>query len=98
MIKIVKNIREYIISKGGQILFGKQLTDLEIENGKIKAVIYNKTYTNFEKTNNLSKKTEERIETDSVILAIGHSARDTFKKLYEIGVEMQPKNFAIGDK
>ena len=76
---IVKNIREYIISKGGQVLFNEQVTDFEIEDGKIKAVICSK-----------------RIETDSVILAIGHSARDTFKKLYELGVEIQPKNFAVG--
>ena len=77
--KIVKNIREYIISKGGKVLFNEQVTDFEIEDGKIKAV-----------------KCSKRIETDTVILAIGHSARDTFKKLYELGVEIQPKNFAIG--
>jgi len=76
---IVKNIREYIISKGGQVLFNEQVTDFEIEKGKIKAVICSK-----------------KIETDSVILAIGHSARDTFKKLYELGVDIQPKNFAVG--
>ena len=76
---IVKNIREYIISKGGQVIFNEQVTDFEIEEGKIKAV-----------------KCSKRIETDSVILAIGHSARDTFKKLYELGVEIQPKNFAVG--
>ena len=78
--KIVKNIREYIILKGGKVLFNTKVTDLEIENGKIKAVICPNT----------------RIETDAVILAIGHSARDTFKKLYELGVEIQPKNFAVG--
>lgn len=76
---IVKNIREYIISQGGQVLFNEQVTDFEIENCKIKAVQCSK-----------------RIETDSVILAIGHSARDTFKRLYELGVEIQPKNFAVG--
>ena len=77
--KIVKNIREYIISKGGQVFFNEQVTDFEIEDKKIKAV-----------------KCSKRIETDAVILAIGHSARDTFKKIYELGVEVQPKNFAIG--
>ena len=76
---IVKNIREHICSKGGQVLFNEKVTDFEIEDGKIKAV-----------------KCSKRIETDSVILAIGHSARDTFKKLYDLGVEIQPKNFAIG--
>ena len=76
---VVKNIREYIISKGGQVLFNEKVTNFEIEEGKIKAV-----------------KCSKRIETDSVILAIGHSARDTFKKLYDLGVEIQPKNFAVG--
>ena len=60
-------------------MFNEQVTDFEIENGDIKAVICS-----------------QRIETDSVILAIGHSARDTFKKLYELGVNLQPKNFAVG--
>ena len=80
--KIVKNIREYIISKGGKVLFNTKVTDFEIKNGKIKAVICEK----------------DKIETDTVILAIGHSARDTFKKLHELGVQIQPKNFAIGTR
>lgn len=79
--KIVKNIREYISSKGGQVLFNEQVIDFEIEDGKIKAV-----------------KCSKRLETDAVILAIGHSARDTFKKLYKLGVEIQPKNFAVGTR
>ena len=79
LVKIVKNIREYIIENGGQVLFNEQVTDFEVQDGKIKAVICSK-----------------RIETDTVILAIGHSARDTFKKLHELGVEIQPKNFAVG--
>ena len=80
--KIVKNIREYIISKGGQVLFNTKATDFEIKNETIKAVICE----------------NNRIETDAVILAIGHSARDTFKKIYELGVEIQPKNFAVGTR
>ena len=80
--KIVKNIREYIISKGGQVLFNTKAIDFEIKNETIKAVICE----------------NNRIETDAVILAIGHSARDTFKKLYELGVEIQPKNFAVGTR
>ena len=43
-----------------------------------------------------SVKCSKEIETDTVILAIGHSARDTFKMLQEKGVELQPKNFAVG--
>ena len=95
---IVKNIREYIISKGGQVIFNEEVTDFEIEDGKINAVICkNRTNEQAVSDKQLSKN-EKRIETDSVILAIGHSARDTFKKLYEIGVEIQPKNFAVGTR
>lgn len=80
--KVVTNIREYIISKGGEVFFNTQATDFEIKDGNINAVICR----------------ENKIETDTVILAIGHSARDTFKKLYDIGVEIKPKNFAIGTR
>ena len=97
LVKIVKNIREYIIENGGQVLFNKQVTDFEIENGKIKAVICSNTNKDNEKSESGKLlEDEKRIETDSVILAIGHSARDTFKKLYELGVEIEPKNFAVG--
>lgn len=95
--KIVKNIREYIISKGGQVLFNEQVTDFEIEDGKIKAVICkNSREDGLE--NRIGINETMRIETDTVILAIGHSARDTFKRLYELGVEIQPKNFAVGTR
>ena len=81
LVKIVKNIREYILEKGGQIFFEEEVIDFEIKKGQIKSVITNQ---------------KRKIETDSVILAIGHSARDTFKKLNELGVKVAPKNFAVG--
>lgn len=81
LVKIVKNIREYILEKGGQIFFEEEVIDFEIKKGQIKSVITNQ---------------KRKIETDSVILAIGHSARDTFKKLNELGVKIAPKNFAVG--
>lgn len=80
LVNIVKNIREYIISKGGTFLFDTKVTDFVIEDDKIKGVICDK----------------KTINTDTVVLAIGHSARDTFKTLLEKNVNMQPKNFAIG--
>lgn len=67
LVNIVKNIREYIVSKGGIFLFDTKVEDFEINNGKICGVYAN----------------NEKIDTDTVILAIGHSARDTFKKLLE---------------
>ncbi len=79
LIKIVKNIREYIISKGGEILFKEKVTDFKIEEGKIVSVIASKEY-----------------RTDTVILAIGHSSRETIKRLYDLGVIIEPKDFAVG--
>ena len=79
LVNVVKNIREYIKSKGGDVIFGEKVTDFIFENGKLKSVIASKEY-----------------ETDSVILAIGHSSRDTIKKLLEKGVEIKPKDFAVG--
>ena len=88
LVNIVKNIREYIISKGGEFLFNSKVVDFEIVSKNIKAVIY-KDYEN-------AQEIDKKIETDAVILAIGHSARDTFKRLNELGIEIKPKNFAVG--
>lgn len=79
LVKVVKNIREYIKLKGGEVYFNEKVTDFEFKDNRIQAVICSK-----------------RIETDSVILAIGHSSRDTVKQLLDLGVNIQPKNFAIG--
>ncbi len=79
LINILKNMREEIIKLGGTFLFNEKVTDLEIENNEIKAVICNK-----------------KKETDTVILAIGHSSRDTFEKLYNLGINMEAKSFSVG--
>ncbi len=79
LINIVKNMRKYIISKGGEFLFNEKVTDFEFTNGKITAIFCSK-----------------KIETDTVILAIGHSSRDTFLKLYEKGIKMEQKDFSVG--
>ena len=81
LVNIVKNMREYIISKGGKFLFDTQVIDFKYSKSKIEKVILDNG---------------QEIETDTVILAIGHSARDTFKKLLSSGVSMIPKNFAVG--
>lgn len=79
--KIVRNIRNKIIENGGQIYFSSMLTDIIIENNKVKGFIINndKTY-----------------ETDNLVLAIGHSAKETFKLLHEKNVAMENKPFAVG--
>ena len=79
--KVVKNIRQKIIALGGEIFFNSKITDIEISGGKIQAVIVNN---------------DQRIVTDKVFFAIGHSARDTYEMLLNRGVEMESKAFAIG--
>ena len=78
---VVKNIRQKIIELGGKVFFNAQITDVEIKAGKIQAVIVNN---------------EQRYETNSLFLAIGHSSRDTYEMLLNSGVEMEAKAFAIG--
>lgn len=78
---VVRHIRQQIIALGGSFHFETQLTDLEIANGQLQAVILNGT---------------KRIETNHCILAIGHSARDTFEMLNERGILMEQKPFSIG--
>ena len=78
---VVKNIRNKITDLGGEIRFESKLTKIGISGGVV----------NYAEVNGDSK-----IETDNVILAIGHSARDTFEMLNDIGVKMERKPFAAG--
>lgn len=80
LVDVIKNMREYIISQGGEFLFNTKVTDFKIENGKIKGVYLESNF----------------INTDTVVLAIGHSARETFYKLYEKGFNLERKNFSVG--
>ena len=81
LIKVVKNMREEIIRLGGTVNFESQITDIVIENNTIKKVIVNGS---------------NEIVTDTLILAVGHSARDTFEMLYGKNISMQAKSFAVG--
>lgn len=82
--EIVKNIREKIIDLGGEVRFETCLTGIVCEEGKIKAI----------KVSASGK--EETINTSILALAIGHSARDTYKALYDCGLKMEQKPFAAG--
>lgn len=89
---VVKNIRLEIERLGGEVRFGVRLDSLNIKNtgnGDSKKLESINVTDRF-----LGK--AEVIECDRLILAIGHSARDTFLSLNESGVMMQPKSFAIG--
>lgn len=78
---IVKRMREAIISYGGEVRFSTQVTDVLIEKGSLKKICLNDT---------------EWIDTQAVVLAVGHSARDTFEMLHKHQVPMEAKPFAVG--
>ncbi|MCI7420341.1 MAG: FAD-binding protein [Alphaproteobacteria bacterium] len=81
---VVKNIRQKILSLGGEYRFNSQLTGLVIKKDKLTAV----------KITN-EKETYE-LPANKLFLAIGHSARDTFEMLYNSGVHMEQKPFSVG--
>ncbi|MBI3777644.1 MAG: NAD(P)/FAD-dependent oxidoreductase [Gammaproteobacteria bacterium] len=81
LVKVVENLREKIIGLGGEIRFESHVTDIVIENGAVHGV---------------ALANGESIAADHVILALGHSARDTFEMLHRRGVHIEPKPFSIG--
>lgn len=84
LVNVVKSIREEIISLGGEVLFTHRLIDVNVKNNRISSVMA-------ETPNGIKE-----LECDRLILAIGHSARDTFLMLKNKGFAMEPKPFAIG--
>lgn len=80
LINVIVNMRDYLVNKGCEFKFDTCVNDFIIENNKLIGV---------------RSKTKEYY-SDSIVLAIGHSARDTFEKLYEYKIPMEAKNFAVG--
>ena len=87
---VVKNMREYIRTQGGQVLFNTRLEDLCIKNGRVEEVTLKKLNADMVCSN------LDKIPVSAVVLAIGHSARDTFEMLLKRGVPMRQKDFAVG--
>jgi uncharacterized protein len=81
LVKMVENLRAKIESLGGEIRFQSRVEDLVIEQGKLRGLIL---------------ATGERLAADHVVLAVGHSARDTFQMLHRRGVYIEAKPFSIG--
>ena len=78
---VIVNIRNKIISMGGKFLFNIKLTNINITNNRITSIEVNN---------------KDIIPCNIIVLAIGHSARDTFYMLHEKGLNMKNKNFAVG--
>lgn len=81
---VVKTMREYVISQGGEVLFRTRLEDVGIENGRVVSATVKRFNADTVGTN--SKFREEIIPVSAVVLAVGHSARDTFEKLLARGI------------
>ena len=81
LLTVVQNLRRQVISLGGEVRFNTQVTNILSENGKVTG---------------LQLQDGTTLSCDRVILAIGHSARDTFEMLHEKGIPMESKPFAMG--
>ena len=81
LLEVVQNIRRRIIALGGEVRFNTQVTGLCTENGQLTG---------------LKTADGEIIPCETAVLAIGHSARDTFEMLDGMGIPMEPKPFAMG--
>lgn len=80
----VKNIRKKIIALGGDVLFDSVLTGIQINDNRVTGIKY------------IHNGVEDELYTDALVLAIGHSARDTFKMIYDLKVPMEAKPFSVG--
>lgn len=82
--KSVVGIRNDIISLGGEVMFNTLFQGYRLENGKLYSIV-------------VETETEQKeIRCDKLILAIGHSSRDTFRALDRLGIMMEPKPFSVG--
>ena len=90
LVKVVENLREQIIALGGEIRFEQRVTDLLIEEDKGGRHLRGLTVLN------QATGQSTALRADHVILALGHSSRDTFAMLFERGVQMQAKAFSVG--
>lgn len=79
--KVIKNIREKIIKMGGEFRYNTLFTNFDTKDGQLTSIELNY---------------KEKIPCDVLVLATGHSSRDTFKMLYENKITMTPKPFAVG--
>jgi hypothetical protein len=81
LVGMVEKMRETIIGLGGEIRFQSKVEDIEVENNQVQAVVL---------------ASGERIATNHLVLAVGHSARDTFEMIHQRGIYIEAKPFSIG--
>lgn len=81
LVDVIRNMRKKIIKMGGEFRYSSLLTDIKIEDNKLSGIVINN---------------KEHIDCEVLVLAIGHSARDTFSMLLSKNIEMEAKPFAVG--
>lgn len=81
LVKMIEEMRGNIIELGGEIRFQQKVTDFDIKDGQICGITIND---------------HEKLVTDHVVLAVGHSARDTFQLIYDKGIYVEAKPFSVG--
>jgi uncharacterized protein len=77
---IVQKLRSWIEEAGGTVLFNSRLQEIEVKQGQVRAICCN----------------DKWIPCESLVLAVGHSARDVYAMLMDCGAKLEPKNFAVG--
>ncbi len=82
--QVVKNLREQIVSLGGEVRFSTKLTAVHMQDGQLRAVTL------------VHDGVPERVDCAALVLAIGQGARDTYRYLFDSGFAMAPKPFAVG--
>jgi uncharacterized FAD-dependent dehydrogenase len=90
LVKVVENLREHIISLGGEIRFEQRVTDIETDDGPDGRRIVGLQVLD------LATDRSHALAARHVVLALGHSARDTFTMLHRHGMAMQAKPFSLG--
>ena len=86
LVKVVEHMREQIIALGGEVRFEQRVGDVLIEHGQVRGL----------SVQNLNDNTQYDLRADHVVLALGHSSRDTVAMLHDRGVFMEAKPFSIG--
>ena len=81
LVGMVEEMRQNIIELGGEIRFQSRVDDIEIKDGQVQAVVL---------------QNGERIATHHLVIAVGHSARDTFEMIHKRGIYIEAKPFSIG--
>ena len=86
LFSVLQNMRAFILNNGGKYLFNTKFIGFKHKNGVLQSLILQNTKTG----------EESEFETSVAVLALGHSARDTFTMLNNCGLEMQAREFAVG--